>query len=323
MVIDIEAYQKFIERAIQEFETPSHPTNLYEPIQYILEFGGKRMRPVLTLMSCEMFGEEIDKAKKAAIAIELFHNFTLIHDDIMDKAPLRRGKDTIHVKWNEDIAILSGDALLIEAYKMIASYENDVLKKLITLFNKTASEVCEGQQMDMDFESEDVVSMEQYEEMIKLKTAVLLGTSLKMGAIIAGAKEEDAEDLYDFGLNLGIAFQLQDDILDVYGDEVKFGKKVGGDIIAKKKTFLLIEAYTKANSIQKQRLDEFFEKENDAEKVSGVMEIYEELEIKNWAENKMNSYYSKAINGLNEIGVDEDKKTPLKNLANYLLQREN
>jgi geranylgeranyl diphosphate synthase type II len=322
MANNLSEYQKFIDAAIEEFELPKSPAQLYEPINYFLTIGGKRMRPILTLMAAELFSGDYKKAKHASLAVELFHNFTLIHDDIMDAAPLRRGKETVHTKWSENIAILSGDTLLIEAYKQLNSYSPEILVKLITVFNQTAIEVCEGQQMDMDYETSSNVTIDQYIQMIAFKTAVLLGCSLKMGAIIGGASESDAADLYKFGLNLGLAFQIQDDILDVYADINKFGKQVGGDILANKKTYLLLRALADADSAQREKFENLFSENNPETKISGFKLLYQELSIEQKATEKMNFYHALAIENLNHISLPKEKKQPLYDLAEFLLSRE-
>lgn len=323
MINSIKKYQNFISQEIEELNLPSVPQQLYEPITYFLSLGGKRMRPVLTLMGCELFQSDYSKAKQAALAVELFHNFSLIHDDIMDEAPLRRGQQTVHIKWNTNVGVLSGDALLILAYQQLTTYSADILKELLPLFNQTAIEVCEGQQYDMDFELRSDVSIQEYIQMIRFKTAVLLGCSLQMGAIIGGACQKDAKALYHFGLNLGIAFQLQDDILDVYADQNKFGKQVGGDIIANKKTYLLLKAFEDADANQSKLLNELLLESNADKKVKGVKQIYELLDIKSKAELKMNDFYQIALKSLNEINLSATKKEPLLNLANFLMGREN
>jgi len=323
MTNSIETYQKFIGKAIEALNLPSTPANLYEPIRYFLNLGGKKMRPVLTLMGCELFNPDYSNAKDAALAVELFHNFSLIHDDIMDEAPLRRGHETVHQKWNSNVGILSGDALLIVAYQKIATYKSELIGELLPLFNQTALQVCEGQQYDMDFESRDNVSITEYIEMIKFKTAVLLGCSLQMGAIIGGANKTDAKELYNFGVNLGLAFQLQDDILDVYADKNKFGKQVGGDIISNKKTFLLLKAFEDANTNQLKTLNNLFSETDNTTKVNGVKTIYSELNIKEKAEHKMNEFYTIALNNLDAIQISDSKKKPLLNLAYFLMGREN
>lgn len=322
MIRSVSVYQAYIEKAIAEFQLPENPANLYEPISYFLTLGGKRMRPVLALMGAELFGVDFEKAKNAALAVELFHNFTLIHDDIMDEAPLRRGNETVHTKWNENIAILSGDALLIEAYKLLGTYEPETLSKLLYIFNKTATEVCEGQQWDMDFETMDKVEIDGYLKMIAYKTAVLLGCSLKMGAIIGGASDTDADDLYEFGVNLGVAFQIQDDILDVFADQNKFGKQVGGDIIANKKTFLLLKALEDSNEEQLSQFQQLFTESDHERKVREVKALYGALNIREKATEKMNAYHDIALNKLDHIAIDEAKKKPLRDLAAFLLGRE-
>lgn len=323
MMNSIKNYQDFIEEEINKLSLSKEPNHLYEPISYFLKLGGKRMRPVLTLMGCELFNSNFKVAKQASIAIELFHNFSLIHDDIMDEAPLRRGQKTVHTKWDNNVGILSGDALLILAYQALSTYPSDVIKNILPLFNQTAIEVCEGQQYDMDFESRNDVSIDEYITMIKYKTAVLLGCSLKIGAIIGDANLKDAEELYLFGVNLGLAFQLQDDILDVYADENKFGKQVGGDIIANKKTYLLLKAFEDADAIQTKALNTLLREKDLDNKVNGVKFIYAELNIKEKAEQKMNEYYQTALSNLEKIKLPTVKKEPLFNLAQFLMGREN
>jgi geranylgeranyl diphosphate synthase type II len=323
MVNNIKNYQDFIEKEINNLPLSKEPNHLYEPISYFLKLGGKRMRPVLTLMGCELFNADFKVAKQASIAIELFHNFSLIHDDIMDEAPLRRGKKTVHTKWNNNVGVLSGDALLILAYQALSTYHADTLKSILPLFNQTAIEVCEGQQYDMDFEARDDVSINEYINMIKYKTAVLLGCSLQMGAIIGNANPKDAKELYHFGVNLGIAFQLQDDILDVYADQNKFGKQVGGDIIANKKTYLLLKAYEDADAIETKVLNTLLKEKDLDKKVKGIKFIYAELNIKEKAEEKMNEYYRTALSNLEKINLPTVKKEPLFNLAQFLMGREN
>lgn len=315
-------YQNFIGKAIEELSLPKQPKQLYEPISYFLGLGGKKMRPVLTLMGCELFNSDYSIAKEAALSVELFHNFSLIHDDIMDEAPLRRGHETVHEKWNSNVGILSGDALLIVAYQKIATYEPELIGKLLPLFNQTALEVCEGQQLDMDFESRNNVSIDEYIHMIKFKTAVLLGCSLQIGAIIGSSNAKDAKELYNFGVNLGLAFQLQDDILDVYADQNKFGKQVGGDIIANKKTYLLLKAYEEANTSQTEQLNQLSEEKDLKTKVNGVKSIYTDLDIKNKAELKMNEFYEVALANLESISISSTKKQPLLDLAHFLMGRD-
>lgn len=322
MLSKIEVYRSFIAKEIEETQFPSSPNNLYEPVKYILDLGGKRMRPILSMMACELFSGEFKDAKNVALGVEIFHNFTLIHDDIMDEAPLRRGKVTVHEKWNERVGILSGDRLMIESYEKLGQYNPEILPKILKLYNIAAIEVCEGQQMDMDHETKEGVTIPDYITMIRKKTAVLLGCSLQIGAVVGGALEKDALDLYEFGTNLGIAFQLQDDILDVYADQSKFGKQVGGDIIANKKTYLLLTALETANSNQLAKLKELMNEQDHEKKVKEVKEIYEQLNIKEKAEKQMEIYYKNSMENLDNIQVDDQKKEPLRTLANFLLSRE-
>jgi geranylgeranyl diphosphate synthase, type II len=300
------------------------PVELYEPISYIMSLGGKRMRPLLTLLAANIYTKNWKKAVKPAIAVEVFHNFTLMHDDIMDDAPLRRGKPTVHEKWNENIAILSGDVMLVNAYELLLDVETRKFKKVLKRFNRTAAEVCEGQQLDMNFETRCDVSEEDYLEMIKLKTAVLLGFSLELGGIIAGADESETQLLNKAGTNIGIGFQLKDDILDVYGDPEKFGKQVGGDIIENKKTFMLIEALSKATGETKIQLDYWLSLKdfNKIEKVKAVTEIYNTLNIKQLAEEKMNYYFKKGFEAFDKLAAKNEHKTMLINFAHQLIDRE-
>ena len=322
MLRQLDSYRDYISNQLVNTQFPSNPTNLYEPARYVLDLGGKRMRPILSMMACELFSGKYEKATDAALGVEIFHNFTLIHDDIMDEAPLRRGKETVHKKWNTNVGLLSGDILMIESYKRLANYNAALLPQLLKLYNDTAIEVCQGQQMDMDFEERSDVSIEDYVEMIRLKTAVLLGCSLQLGALVGEASDENAKAIYNFGCNLGIAFQLQDDILDVYADQSKFGKQVGGDIIANKKTYLMLTALSDSSPDQLVRLKTLFT-ENDSEiKVNGVKKIYSELNIRAKAEEQMNAYYDTAMSNLEAINISDEKKFPLKAIAMYLLDRE-
>ena len=320
---NLQAYLQYVEKSIAEINFPKTPASLYEPMTYILSLGGKRIRPVLTLMSSDIFCGDFSKAKNAACAVELFHNFSLIHDDIMDNAPLRRGQKTVHEKWNTNIAILSGDAMLIEAYKLLIQYSPEISSELIDLFNKTAIAVCEGQQMDMDFENSDVVSKEDYLEMIRLKTAVLLGCSFKMGAVIANTSAENQKDIYNFGVNLGIAFQLQDDILDLYADQSQFGKQVGGDILANKKTYLLLSAIESADQSQKKDINAMLNMEKKEEKISLAKSLFHQLKVKEQAEEKMNHFYQTALSNVNHLQIAESSKEILRSLAEYLMSRNN
>lgn len=320
MADSLKSYQQLTQEALNNHSFPKEPANLYDPIRYFLSLGGKRMRPVMTLMGYDLFGNNVKDALEAAVGIELFHNFTLIHDDIMDKAPLRRGQATVHHKWNENIGILSGDVLFVEAYKCLSSAAARYDNRILIIFNKTAEEVCIGQQMDMDFESRDDVSIEEYLEMIRLKTAVLAGCSFEIGAIIGGASESEARELYEFGSNLGIAFQLQDDLLDVYADDALFGKQVGGDIIANKKTYLLLKAKMLANPEQQSRLSNLSTEADLDKKVAGVKEIYSELNIEELTRNQMNDFYRDAMNHLDQIS--SEKKEGIVQLAQFLMNRE-
>ncbi|WP_207534244.1 polyprenyl synthetase family protein [Desertivirga arenae] len=321
----ISQLQDLINKQIAEKEYPVSPSELYEPIRYIMSLGGKRLRPALLLMACNLFDGSVLKALDPAVAIEAFHNFTLMHDDIMDKAPLRRGKPTVHAKWNDSIAILSGDVMLVKAYELLMSVDDRILREVLRIFNQTATGVCEGQQIDMNFEGLDGVTIAEYLEMIRLKTAVLLAGSLKIGALIGNAAKEQAELLYDFGENLGLAFQLQDDILDVYGDPHKFGKQVGGDIISNKKTFLLIKALELAENLEEEQLNYWLNAEEfDAQtKVRAVTDIYNQLGVRQLAEEQMNDFAEKALSALAKVNASSEKKDLLKTFAEELLVREN
>jgi geranylgeranyl diphosphate synthase, type II len=310
-----------VNKEIERLHFDASPQSLFEPISYILSLGGKRIRPVLTLLSCELLGGKYKDAIPMALAIEVFHNFTLLHDDLMDKSAIRRGKATVHKKWNDNTAVLSGDAMLIESYHLISKNKKKHLKELLHLFSKTATEICCGQQLDMEFESREDVTEEEYIEMIRLKTAVLLGCSLKSGAIIANASEKDANLLSDFGINLGLAFQLKDDLLDVYGDSKKFGKNIGGDIASNKKTFLLINAL-KAESTREE-LQSWIRKETFVrkEKIKAVTAIYNQLGLKELSESRIEEYYEKAISCLEQVNVSEKKKKELYEIASGLSYR--
>jgi geranylgeranyl diphosphate synthase type II len=300
---------------------PSNPSSLYDPNRYFLQLGGKRVRPILCLMGNELFDDLTADAWQAAIAIELFHNFSLIHDDIMDKAPLRRGMQTVHQKYGESTALLAGDVMLVTAYEYLNRIGPLHLRKIIQLFNKTAKEVCEGQQLDMDYEKQEVVSMDQYLNMITLKTSVLLAASLQMGAILGGALDRNQQLLYEFGRKLGLAFQVQDDYLDAFGDPGKFGKQVGGDIKSNKKTFLLIQALQAATPAQKDRLNKLLASEDDR-KVEEVLTIFKDTRVDDWAISLKDKYITEAFDHLEDIAVLSKRKEPLKQLAQYLVQRE-
>jgi geranylgeranyl diphosphate synthase type II len=300
---------------------PQQPKTLYEANDYFLGLGGKRIRPVMCLMGNELFEVINPDAWHAATAIELFHNFTLIHDDIMDAAPLRRGLQTVHHKFGANTALLAGDVMLVVAYEYLNKIHSRHVKSIISLFSKTAKEVCEGQQLDMDFEKTEVVLLNDYLHMIELKTSVLLAASLQMGAILGGAGEGNCKHLYQFGKNLGIAFQVQDDYLDAFGDPEKFGKAAGGDIRQNKKTFLLIHALETANDKQKEELN-FLLNENSEDKVHRVLQIFHDCNVDEWARELKRQYFNKALHHLEEIAVLSARKKPLVELANFLIQRE-
>jgi geranylgeranyl diphosphate synthase type II len=320
----IQNLQELIEDAVNELQYPLYPAELYDPISYILSVGGKRMRPALLLMACDMFGGDVKSAICPALAIEMFHNFTLVHDDIMDNAPLRRGKVTVHEKWNSNIAILSGDVMMVESYKLMMKVDLSILRPVLEIFSNTAVGVCEGQQMDMNFEQQPQVDIDDYLNMIRLKTAVLLGGALKIGALIGGASQADADLLCSFGEQLGIAFQLQDDILDVYGDPEKFGKQVGGDIISNKKTYLLIKALELAGRPETQEINHWLNAVtfNNAEKVKAVTAIYDQLEVRPYAEKVMHRYAEQAYDALNQVNLPQERKRYLRDFADGLMVRE-
>jgi geranylgeranyl diphosphate synthase type II len=300
---------------------PAQPESLYRPAEYFLGLGGKRVRPVCCLMGNELFDEILHDTWQVATAIELFHNFTLIHDDIMDKAPLRRGLETVHIKYGEPTALLAGDVMLVVAYDYLNKVKSPHYHRLVSLFNTTAKEVCEGQQLDMDFEKQDSVSLDAYLHMIELKTSVLLAASLKLGAILGGAGEGNLHHIYEFGRNLGIAFQVQDDYLDCFGDPAKFGKQVGGDILSNKKTFLLIRALETAREKDQQDLQALLQS-NPPDKVQQVLRIYKNTRVDQWAVQLKNQYMEKAVQHLNDIAVLSKRKEPLRQLAHFLVQRD-
>jgi len=314
-------YASFFEKELQQNSFKLFPSNLYDPLRYFMELGGKRVRPLLTLMASELFSVPKENAIHAAVAIEFFHNFSLIHDDIMDEAPLRRGKQTVHEKWNTNGAILSGDVLLVNAYQQLALSNSKYLKEVLEIFNQIAVEVCEGQQLDMDFETMqiDEVSMDNYIEMIRLKTSVLLGGALKIGAILAGANKENAQLIYDFGENLGLAFQIQDDILDLFGDSEKFGKQIGGDIISNKKTFLVLKAVELGKEKEVESILKLIDKDK---KVTTAKSKFQEWGVLEEVNNSKQYYYKKAMNALYEIKVNELLKQDLITLSNQLIDRE-
>lgn len=321
--LDILHYQKDFIAYLESKKWVREPKNLYEPIEYIIKLGGKRMRPVLTLMGADIFDVDYQKAMPAALAVEVFHNFTLIHDDIMDGAPLRRGKTTVHEKWNINTGILSGDAMLILAYQYFESYEPKTFKKLAKLFSKTALEVCDGQQLDVDFETRNDVTIDEYINMIRLKTSVLVAAALKMGAIVAETSEENADLIYDFGLNLGLAFQLQDDFLDTFGDSKTFGKQVGGDIMENKKTYLYLKALEVANNNDQEKLRFYFDQklEDNTAKINEVKRIFELNDIPLHVKNKIKLYTEKAFSTLETMNISEKNKEGLKNFGLWLMNR--
>lgn len=319
----IEELQKKISDSLKNLPVYGKPDGLYQPISYTMEQGGKRIRPLFVLISNQMFGGNGDDALPAATAIEIFHNFTLLHDDIIDRAPLRRGYETVYQKWNTNIAILSGDTMFAIAYGELAKSKPELLPGLMRVFTQTAIEVCEGQQFDIDFEEQDDVNLLDYLNMIRLKTAVLLAASLKIGAMIAGASETEANKIYNFGINLGIAFQLQDDLLDAFGDQQVFGKQTGGDIAANKKTVLFLKALEKADVQTAHELERYYSVNGitPEEKVKKVMAIFSKLDVKPETEKLINHYFAKAIEMLDAISVNEDSKKVLRNLSNKMLKR--
>jgi geranylgeranyl diphosphate synthase type II len=319
----ISQYQEFISDYLNQECLVKQPRNLYEPIVYIIADGGKRMRPTLTLMTAEVFDVDYAKALPAALAVEIFHNFSLVHDDIMDAAPLRRGRETVHEKWNVNTAILSGDAMLILAYRYFEQYEPNIFRDLAKLFSKTALEVCEGQQWDVDFENRDDVTIPEYLKMIEYKTAVLVAAAMKMGAIIAGTSEENRDLIYDFGLNLGIAFQLQDDYLDAFGNPETFGKQAGGDIIENKKTYLYLKAQEYANKTQGEQLRHLFSIQpgDNTEKIDTIKKIFDTTGASDATRKAIQEYTFKAFETLLKMDIDNEKKNMLKSFGENLMGR--
>ena len=321
--MDILHYQKDFIDYLESKKWINEPKNLYEPVDYIIKLGGKRMRPVLTLMAADIFSGGYEKAMPAALAVEVFHNFTLIHDDIMDDAPLRRGKETVHEKWDVNTGILSGDAMLILAYQYFENYEPIVFQKLAKLFSKTALEVCDGQQLDVDFETRNDVTINEYINMIRLKTSVLVAAALKMGAIVAETTEENANLIYDFGLNLGLAFQLQDDYLDTFGDPETFGKQVGGDIIENKKTYLYLKSLEVANEVDSRKLQFFYNQKlkDNSIKIAEVTRIFEVNDIPDLIKEQIKNYTDKAFKTLSGMNISEENQQGLKNFGLWLMNR--
>ncbi|WP_223652857.1 polyprenyl synthetase family protein [Hymenobacter psoromatis] len=314
-----------LQQALAELDYGQQPATLYDPIRYLIGLGGKRLRPLLTLLGGQLFTDDVRPLVKPALALEIFHNFTLVHDDLMDQAPLRRGQPTVHARWNPSTAILSGDVMLVRAYELLV--ENvplPLLPQVLRRFSQTAAEVCEGQQWDMNFEVEISVTIPQYLDMIRLKTAVLLGFALELGAVLAGAAVTDAEHLRQFGTDIGLAFQLRDDLLDVYGDAATFGKRVGGDIISDKKTYLLLTAQAQANAAQRAALARHIGQPvpDEEAKVQAVRAVYDELEIRPQTEALINDYFQAALLHLERLSVPAARKEPLRQLALQLLERE-
>ncbi|MDP3462468.1 MAG: polyprenyl synthetase family protein [Bacteroidales bacterium] len=320
----IHLFQKSINQVISELDLKRSPAELYEPIEYTMNQGGKRLRPLLTLLACDLFGGDTDKAIYPALSIEVFHNFTLVHDDIMDKAPLRRGLETVYKKWNDNIAILAGDTMFALAYSYALKTDPELVPQVLSVFSKAAIEVCEGQQLDMNYETQQLVTIPEYIHMIRLKTAVLLGASLEIGAICARAKADDIRKIYDFGIDLGIAFQIKDDLLDLYGEQEKFGKQTGGDIAANKKTYLYLKAHELASPMQANKLIEWFadtDQGKTTQKVAEVKAIFDALDIKRQVEEVMESYYEQALASLDGLSVEAEQKASLLAYAKYLFFR--
>ena len=320
---NISSYHETFVKYLEAYVTPKEPTTLYEPIHYILELGGKRLRPILTLMTAEIFGCDYKKALDAALSIEVFHNFSLVHDDIMDDAPLRRGQETVHEKWDVNTGILSGDAMLILAYQLFENYEPTVFRDLARLFSKTALEVCEGQQYDVDFETRDDVTIAEYLKMIEFKTAVLVGAAMKMGAIVAEASQECQNAIYDFGRNLGIAFQLQDDYLDAFGDPKTFGKQVGGDIIENKKTYLYLKALEFSNRKDRLELEHLYgvSPSDSTEKIETVTQLFISSGSAEATKREIETYTKKAFSVLEPLKISEANKKALRDFGNDLMNR--
>ena len=322
-MLSVEEYRSKFLSYLENFKSPTNPKNLYEPVSYILGLKGKRIRPILTLLTCDIFNDKYDNAFDAALAVEVFHNFSLVHDDIMDEAPLRRGNETVHKKWDLSTAILSGDVMLILAYQLFENYSGDTFISLAKLFSKTAIEVCEGQQMDIDFSKKVDVSADEYLKMIEYKTAVLIGASMKMGAIVAGASEKDQNNIYEFGKNLGLAFQIQDDFLDTYGEEEKFGKKIGGDILENKKTLLFIRAKQLLNTSDSENLTKLYSSKftDDLNKISEVRSLFEKCNIPAIISAEIEDFTKKSFEMLDSIKISAEKKQFLCDFGNSLMKR--
>lgn len=307
---------------IAQLPLPAEPAGLYEPIRYAMASGGKRLRPMLALMAADLFGGKEEDVLPAAMALEMFHNFTLLHDDLMDGAPVRRGRPTVYKQYGDNTAILSGDQMLIEAYRLIAEVPTHTLSRVLPLFTQMATEICEGQQYDMDFEQRSDVTIPEYMTMIRLKTSVLLGTALHIGALIAGASEADQEAIYSFGVNLGLAFQIQDDMLDCWGDPATFGKRVGGDIVDNKKSLAMLLALHNASTDQLARLHEAIAITDEEEKITAVLAIYEEIGVRRMLEAEIADYTQRALSDLGRIALPDERKQPLRAIAEKLSSRQ-
>lgn len=322
-MIQLEKYSRALTEKLNDIILIKDPVQLYEPLVYIVSLGGKRLRPALTLMSCEFFGGDYGKAMDAALAVELFHNFSLIHDDIMDNAPLRRGEVTVHEKWDVNTGILSGDAMLILAYRLFENYEPSLFRDLAKLFSKTALKVCEGQQWDVDFESREDVTLSEYIKMIEYKTAVLVGAAMKMGAMIAGASSDCKENIYSFGRNLGIAFQLQDDYLDAFGNPENFGKQSGGDIISNKKTILYLMAMEKGSTEQAEELSQLYsiQPKNPSDKIKTITTIFEASGAADFTKKEIVKYTELANEVLDQLAISSENKDALRAFGNSMMNR--
>lgn len=322
MIYSWQELSQQIEAEVNQFDFSGKPSELYDPIGYTMTLGGKRIRPTLCLLAAQLFRGDLQKAMNSALAVEVFHNFTLVHDDIMDEAPIRRGKPAVHAKWSRDVAILSGDVMFVQAYQLLAKGNPAKLSQMLAVFNQTAIEVCEGQQFDMNFETQEGVQVSDYIEMIRLKTAVLLACSLQLGAFESGASEKEAQLIYEFGEKIGIAFQIQDDFLDCYAKQEDFGKRVGGDIISNKKTFLMLSALENSTSAQLEQLKVLMSAStSEDERVAGVLAIYDEVEVPVLAKAEMQRYFEEAILALDKIEGASELKQPLVDLAEMLMMR--
>ena len=325
MLTDIQKAQLVIESELKKLIIPLQPENLYDPVRYILSNGGKRIRPALTLMACNLFTDDYKKAIFPALGVEVFHNFTLLHDDLMDNSSLRRNDPTVHEKWNPNIAILSGDVMSIMAVQLISRSEKDIMSELLNIFNHTALGVCEGQMLDMDFGKRNDITVNDYIRMIGLKTSVLLAASLQIGSLAGGASMEIAVSMYDFGFNLGLGFQLQDDLLDTYGNQKKFGKKIGNDILNNKKTYLFIKSLELSGSNEKKRLLELYEENNilqPEDKINAVMEIFNKVNIKAYTEEIISDYFNNAIKIFQKINAPSERKKSLESFVQMMIRRE-